>query len=73
MTDGYFFDTDCLSAFLWVRGESMEVGSAEYHDYLQMTTALKTGMQIIGSGEAATEGLSGAAIIRDVDLQGELA
>lgn len=23
MTDGYFFDTDCLSAFLWVRGESI--------------------------------------------------
>lgn len=97
MTDGYFFDTDCLSAFLWVRGESilsrlyagriilpaqvydelkkvphllervdllkdkgdlsvesMEVGSAEYHDYLQMTTEPKTGMRIIGSGEAAS-------------------
>lgn len=23
MTDDYFFDTDCLSAFLWVRGESI--------------------------------------------------
>lgn len=23
MTDGYFFDTDCLSAFLWVRGDSI--------------------------------------------------
>lgn len=23
MTDRYFFDTDCLSAFLWVRGESI--------------------------------------------------
>ncbi len=96
MTDEYFFDTDCLSAFLWVRGESilsqlyaghiilpaqvydelkkvphlfakvdllksngdlavksMEVDSAEYHDYLQMTTAPEEGMRIIGSGEAA--------------------
>ncbi len=23
MTDAYFFDTDCLSAFLWVNGESL--------------------------------------------------
>lgn len=23
MTDRYFFDTDCLSAFLWVRGENI--------------------------------------------------
>lgn len=23
MTEGYFFDTDCISAFLWVRGESI--------------------------------------------------
>lgn len=23
MTDDYFFDTDCLSAFLWVNGESI--------------------------------------------------
>lgn len=23
MTDQYYFDTDCLSAFLWVRGESI--------------------------------------------------
>ncbi len=23
MTDPYYFDTDCLSAFLWVRGESL--------------------------------------------------
>lgn len=96
MTDRLFFDTDCLSAFLWVRGESilsqlypgriilpaqvydelkrvphllakvdvmknegnlivdsMEVGSAEYHDYLQMITAPDTGMRIIGKGEAA--------------------
>lgn len=96
MTDGYFFDTDCLSAFLWVRGESilsrlyagriilpaqvydelkkvphllaradamknngdlvvesMEVDSAEYHDYLQMTTTPEAGMRIIGRGEAA--------------------
>lgn len=96
MTDRLFFDTDCLSAFLWVRGESilsqlypgriilpaqvydelkrvphllakvdvmknegnlivdsMEVGSAEYHDYLRMITAPDTGMRIIGKGEAA--------------------
>ncbi len=96
MTDKYFFDTDCLSAFLWVRGESilsrlysghiilpaqvyrelsrvphllasvdtlkqqgdlkiesMEVDSAEYHDYIQMTTAPEVGMRLIGSGEAA--------------------
>lgn len=96
LTDGYFFDTDCLSAFLWVRGESilsrlysgriilpagvynelkrvphllaradamknkgdlvvagMEVDSAEYQDYLQMTTAPAAGMRIIGKGEAA--------------------
>ena len=96
MTDYYFFDTDCLSAFLWVRGESilsqlysghiilpaqvynelkkvphllarvdamknkgdltvesMEVGSIEYHDYLQMTEAPEKGMRIIGKGEAA--------------------
>lgn len=93
---GYFFDTDCLSAFLWVRGESilsqlysgriilpaqvydelkkvphllarvdvmknngdlivksMEVDSAEYHDYFQMTTVPDVGMRIIGRGEAA--------------------
>ncbi len=96
MTDGYFFDTDCLCAFLWVRGESilsklyagrivlpaqvydelkrvphllnkvdamkrngdldvesMEVDSAEYHDYLQMTSMPEAGMRIIGKGEAA--------------------
>lgn len=96
MTDGYFFDTDCLSAFLWVHDESilsrlysgriilpaqvynelkkvphllervntmknngdltvesMEVGSAEYQDYLQMTEAPAAGMRIIGKGEAA--------------------
>ena len=87
LTDKLFFDTDCLSAFLWARGESilsqlypgriilpaqvydelkrvphllakvdvlknegnlivdsMEVGSAEYQDYLQMITAPDTGM-----------------------------
>lgn len=32
---------------------SMEVGSAEYHDYLRMITAPDPGMQIIGKGEAA--------------------
>ncbi len=96
MIEKYFFDTDCLSAFLWVREESilaklyagriilpaqvynelqkvphllarvdtlknngdlnvesMEVGSAEYRDYLQMTTAPEAGMRIIGRGEAA--------------------
>lgn len=96
MTEKYFFDTDCLSAFLWVRGESilarlyagriilptqvynelqrvphllarvdtlknngdltvesMEAGSEEYNDYLQMTTSPETGMRIIGRGEAA--------------------
>ena len=96
MTEKYFFDTDCLSAFLWVREESilaklyagrlilpaqvynelkkvphllaradtlknngdllvesMEVGSVEYKDYLQMTTAPEPGMRIIGDGEAA--------------------
>lgn len=96
MTDKYFFDTDCLSAFLWIRGESilsrlypgriilpaqvyaelkkvphlsarvdslknrgdlavesMITDSAEYHDYLQMTTAPKAGIRIIGNGEAA--------------------
>lgn len=96
LTDKYFFDTDCLSAFLWVREESilaklyggriilpaqvyrelqkvphllarvdtlkargqlriesMEVGSAEYRDYLKMTTSPEKGMRIIGNGEAA--------------------
>ena len=96
MTEKYFFDTDCLSAFLWVREESilarlyagriilptqvynelqrvphlqarvdvlknhgdlsvesMETGSAEYLDYLQMTTSPENGMRIIGRGEAA--------------------
>ena len=96
MTEKYFFDTDCLSAFLWVREESilarlyagrivlptqvynelrrvphllarvdtlknngdlsvesMEVGSVEYKDYLQMTTTPESGMRIIGRGEAA--------------------
>lgn len=96
LTDRLFFDTDCLSAFLWVRGESIlsqlypgriilpaqvydelkrvphllakvdamknegnlivdsiEVGSAEYQDYLQMITTPDTGMRIIGKGEAA--------------------
>lgn len=102
MTEKYFFDTDCLSAFLWVREESilaklyagriilpaqvynelkkvphllaradmlknngdllvesMEVGSVEYKDYLQMTTAPEPGMRIIGDGEAA-----GIAMVR---------
>jgi predicted nucleic acid-binding protein len=96
LTEKYFFDTDCLSAFLWVREESilarlytgrivlpaqvynelqrvphllarvdtlknngdlsvesMEVGSTEYKDYLQMTTSPEAGMRIIGRGEAA--------------------
>ena len=96
LIEKYFFDTDCLSAFLWVREESilaalyagkiilpaqvyielqkvphlqakvdilknrgdlriesMETGSAEYHDYLQMTTSPEEGMRIIGRGEAA--------------------
>ncbi len=96
MTERYFFDTDCLSAFLWVREESilarlyagriilpaqvyhelqkvphllarvdtlkdngylsvesMEAGSEEYNDYLQMTTSPEAGMRIIGRGEAA--------------------
>ena len=96
LTDRFFFDTDCLSAFLWVRGESilsrlysgriilpaqvydelkrvphllarvdalknrgdlivdnMEVGSAEYHDYLRMITMPDPGTRIIGKGEAA--------------------
>ena len=96
MTEKYFFDTDCISAFLWIREESilaklysgrivlpmqvynelkkvphllsrvdalknngdlsvesMEVGSVEYNDYLQMTTAPEEGLKIIGSGEAA--------------------
>jgi len=96
LTEKYFFDTDCLSAFLWVREESilaklysgkiilpaqvynelqkvphllarvetlknngdlnvesMEAGSVEYNDYLQMTTAPEDGMRIIGRGEAA--------------------
>ena len=96
LTEKYFFDTDCLSAFLWVRGESilvklfagriilpaqvynelrkvphlkaradllknqhalyiksMTAGSAEYNDYLQLTTTPEKGMRIIGSGEAA--------------------
>lgn len=96
MTEKYFFDTDCLSAFLWVREESilarlyagriilpaqvykelqrvphllsrvdtlknngdlsvesMEVGSEEYNDYLQMTASPEAGMKIIGRGEAA--------------------
>ena len=96
MTEKYFFDTDCLSAFLWVREESilarlyagkiilptqvynelqrvphllervntlknngdllvesMEVGSVEYNDYLQMTNSPEAGTRIIGRGEAA--------------------
>lgn len=96
LTEEYFFDTDCLSAFLWVRGESilsklyaghivlpaqvydelkkvphlpakadamrsigvllvesMGVGSAEYHDYIQMTAKPEAGMRLIGRGEAA--------------------
>ncbi len=96
MTEKYFFDTDCLSAFLWVRGESilaelyggriilptqvyeelqrvphlqmrvdtlkdrgdlrvlsMEVGSAEFSDYVHMTSSPEDGRRIIGKGEAA--------------------
>ena len=96
MTEKYFFDTDCLSAFLWVREESilarlyagriilptqvynelkrvphllarvdtlknngdlsvesMEAGSVEYNDYLQMTSSPEAGLRIIGRGEAA--------------------
>ncbi len=96
MIEKYFFDTDCLSAFLWVREESilatlypgsiilpaqvynelqkvphlqakvdslknrgalyiesMEAGSVEYSDYLQMTTFPEDGTRIIGRGEAA--------------------
>ena len=96
LTEKYFFDTDCLSAFLWVREESilarlyagriilptqvynelrrvphllarvdtmknngdlsvesMEAGSAEYYDYVQMTSSPEAGFRIIGIGEAA--------------------
>ncbi|MBP5781647.1 MAG: hypothetical protein J6X34_10515 [Clostridia bacterium] len=96
MTEKYFFDTDCLSAFLWVgedciltklyagkiilpaqvynelkrvphlqvrvdalkalgeiRIESIETGTEEYSDYLQMTTSPENGMRFIGRGEAA--------------------
>ena len=96
MIEKYLFDTDCLSAFLWVREESIlaklyagrmilpaqvydelrkvphllmrvdtlkkrgslsvesiEVGSKEFYDYLQMTTSPEAGMRIIGRGEAA--------------------
>lgn len=96
LTEKYFFDTDCLSAFLWIREESilaklyagkiilpaqvyneltkvphllarvdalknngdlyvesMEVGSDEYEDYIQMTTKPEPGMRLIGNGEAA--------------------
>ena len=96
MTDKYFFDTDCLSAFLWIREESilaklysgkiilpaqvynelkkvpplftrvnalknggdlridsMQFGSDEYRDYLQMTTSPEDGMRLIDAGEAA--------------------
>ena len=96
MTEKYFFDTDCLSAFLWTREESIlsrlytgriilpmqvyselqrvphllmrvdtlrdhgdlkvdsiMVGSAEYYDYMQMTTSPEAGMRVIGRGEAA--------------------
>ncbi|MCR5693717.1 MAG: hypothetical protein K6G89_01955 [Clostridia bacterium] len=97
MTEKCFFDTDCLSAFLWVREESIlsrlyagriilpmqevydelqrvphlqarvdalknqghlriesiEAGSEEYFDYIQMTTSPENGMRIIGRGEAA--------------------
>ena len=98
MTEKYFFDTDCLSAFLWVREESilarlytgriilpaqvyhelqkvphllarvdtlknkgylsvesMEVGSEEYNDYLQMTTSPEAGMRIIGRSKLSLE------------------
>ena len=118
MTEKYFFDTDCLSAFLWVREESilarlyagriilptqvynelqrvphlqarvdvlknhgdlsiesMETGSAEYLDYLQMTTSPEDGMRIIGRGEAAgiamakhREGTLASNNLRDVRL-----
>ena len=100
MTEKNFFDTDCLSAFLWVREESilaklytgriilpaqvynelqrvphllakvdtlknsgalniesMEAGSAEYNDYLQMITSPAAGMRILGRGEAAGIGM----------------
>ena len=96
MTNRYFFDTDCISAFLWIKGESIlaklysgkiilptpvyrelqkvphlsaridtlkqngdlfiqsiEAGSAEYYDYVKMTTSPEPGMKIIGKGEAA--------------------
>ena len=96
LTKKLFFDTDCLSAFLWVREESilaklyagriilptqvyneiqrvphllarldalknnrdlsvesMEAGSVEYTDYLQMTSSPESGFRIIGRGEAA--------------------
>ena len=33
--------------------ESMEVGSDEYNDYLQMTSSPEAGVRIIGRGEAA--------------------
>lgn len=116
MTEKYFFDTDCLSAFLWVREEnilsrlyagriilpeqvynelrrvphlltrvdmmknngeisieSMEAGSVEYEDYLQMTASPVAGMRIIGRGEAAgiamakqREGILASNNLRDI-------
>lgn len=41
LTDRFFFDTDCLSAFLWVHGESILIATPD------------SGMRIIGKGEAA--------------------
>ena len=53
----------------------METGSAEYLDYLQMTTSPEDGMRIIGRGEAAgiamakhREGTLASNNLRDVRL-----
>lgn len=53
MTEEYFFDTDCISAFLWIKNESIMADSEEYKQYCSMAISPASGQKLIGKGEAA--------------------
>lgn len=55
MTEPIFFDTDCLSAFLWVDNQSLlaQLYPGRVVLYQQLTNNPAAGHVIIGRGEAA--------------------
>jgi hypothetical protein len=53
MTDKLFFDTDCISAFLWVKEENIL-----FKLYHELAFSPRKGEKIIGKGEAAAIALA---------------